>query len=469
MENIIKKGETNFTAALGAWASRSEPTWSDLALVRARHAMVDGFSSMVAGAGDKGAALLRVAVRPYGQGSATVIGTHCTAPAVWAALVNGYTAHVVELDDNFHPGLGHATSVIAPTIWALGEEIDASGSDIIDAYIVGTEVMARLGAGIGIEHTAKGWHGTQTIGSIAAAAACGRLLALDEGAMTNAISIASSMAGGCKGQFGTMTKSLQAGLAAKAGVLAARLAQSGIEGSHTIIEGEKGFGALFAGNNTPDWNVGLAQEGAPLALEQWGLAAKQYPCCASSHRIVDCILALREQYGFTAEDVAEVDTLVGYGNKLNLPYDQPQNEMEARFSMQYAVALALLFGRLRLSDFTVEAVRRPEVRALFPLTTMRAHPRGVDNTDPTKRLPHTVKIKLKDGRVLERSAQFAKGTTYIPFDDADRAAKFVNCCGDFFTADKLHIVKDMLDGFESISKISDLMMHLRLEVGTANE
>lgn len=466
MGNKIKRDELNFTVALGEWASRSKSAWSHTAFERAQHAMTDGFSSMVAGADDKGAMLLRAATIPYGQGSATIIGTRRQAPALWAALVNGYTAHAVEMDDNFHPSLGHATSVLGPALWALGEEIGASGLAVLDAYIVGTEVMARLGLGIGIAHSAKGWHGTSTIGSIAAAAACGRLLMLEEQAMTNAISIASSMSSGCKGQFGTMTKALQAGLAAKAGVLAARLAQSGIEGSHTIIEGEKGFGALYAGDALPDWSIGLAREGASLAIEQWGLVVKRHPCCGSTHRIVDCILALRDQYGFIAEDVLHVEALVGYGNMINLPFEQPENVMEARFSMQYSVALALLYGRLRLSDFTLEAVGRAEVRALLPLTTMHSHPRGIDSADPSKRLPHTVKIQLKDGRVLERTTQWAKGTIHDPFDDVDRTSKFVDCCSGFFPEDEMRIVKDKLDRFEHLPHIGELMMHLRSEVGT---
>ena len=171
-------------------------------------------------------------------------------------------------------------------------------------------------------------------------------------AMTNAISIATSMASGTKGQFGTMTKALHCGLAAKTGILAARLAQRGIGGSHTIIEGEMDFGALFGGDTPPNWTAALAQEGEPLAIEKWGLAVKRYPCCGSTHRIVDGILALRAQYDFAAEDVVQVEVLVGYGNMINLPFDHPQNEMEARFSMQYSVAVALLYGRLGLADFT---------------------------------------------------------------------------------------------------------------------
>jgi len=458
--------ETSFTVALAEWASRSKQGWRNTVFERARHAMTDGFSSMVAGAGDKGTALLRAVATPYGQGSVTIIGSSRQAPALWAGLVNGYASHAVEMDDNFHPGLAHATASIAPAIWALGEEIGASGSDVIDAYIVGTEVMARVGLGIGLAHSAKGWHPTSTIGSIAAAAACGRLLKLDEHAMANAISIACSMSAGSKAQFGTMTKPLHPGLAAKSGILAARLAQGGIEASHTIIEGEKGFGDLYAGDTPPDWSAGM-RDGEPLALEQWGLAVKLYPCCGSTHRIVDCVLALRDDYGFSAEDVESVETIVGYNNMKNLPFDRPRNEMEARFSMQYCVAVALLYGRLMISDFTKAGVERDKVQTLLPLTTVLAHPRDSDSADPAKRLPHTAKIRLKDGRVLERSTQWAKGTIHNPFDDADRAAKFTSCCSGFFSEEELGVVKGKLDRFENLTDIGKLMMHLRIDIGSS--
>lgn len=460
MSSVQKVSHTNFTIALGEWASQSKSEWSQLAVKCAHDAMADGFSSMVAGAKDKGVALLRAMANPYGEGSASIIGSRRQAPALWAALVNGYASHAVEMDDNFHPGLAHATASIAPAIWALGEELGVSGTNVIDAYIVGTEVMARIGLGIGLSHSAKGWHPTSTIGSIAAAAACGRLLKLDANAMTNAISIACSMSAGSKSQFGTMAKPLHPGLAAKSGILAARLAQGGIEASHTKIEGEKGFGVLYAGDIPPDWSAGMRDE-EPSALEKWGLAVKLYPCCGSTHRIIDCVLDLRNEYGFTANQVEYVEALVGYNNMKNLPFEQPNNEREARLSMQYCVAAALLNGTLMLSDFTQEGVERPEVRALLPITKVSAYPLEADNADPAKRLPHTVKIRLKDGRVLERSTQWAKGTIHNPFNDADRTAKYISCCGAFFSEDELSIVKDKLDRFESLKNIGELMSHIR--------
>jgi 2-methylcitrate dehydratase PrpD len=456
-------GETRFTEALGEWASQSKPDWSKTVFERAHHAMTDGFSSMVAGAADKGAALLRAIAIPYGEGSVSIIGSRRQAPALWAALVNGYASHAVEMDDNFHPGLAHATASIAPAIWALGEEIGATGADVIDAYIVGTEVMARIGLGIGLPHSAKGWHPTSTIGSIAAAAACGRLLKLDVNAMINAISIACSMSAGSKGQFGTMTKPLHPGLAAKSGILAARLAQGGIEASHTLIEGEKGFGVLYSGETRPDWSVGM-RDNEPLALEKWGLAVKLYPCCGSTHRIIDCVIELRNEHGFTADQVVAVETLIGYNNMKNLPFGQPKNEMEARFSMQYCVAVALLNGALMLSDFTQEGVDRPEVRALLPITTVSAHPLEADSADPTKRLPHTARIRLKNGRVLERSTQWAKGTIHNPFNDADRTAKYMSCCSRFFSEDEVSVVKYKLDNFHELSNVEKLMAHLRKDI-----
>jgi 2-methylcitrate dehydratase PrpD len=206
------------------------------------------------------------------------------------------------------------------------------------------------------------------------------------------------------------------------------------------------------------------RDNEPLALEKWGLAVKLYPCCGSTHRIIDCVIELRNEHGFTADQVVAVETLIGYNNMKNLPFGQPKNEMEARFSMQYCVAVALLNGALMLSDFTQEGVDRPEVRALLPITTGSAHPLEADSADPTKRLPHTARIRLKNGRVLERSTQWAKGTIHNPFNDADRTAKYMSCCSRFFSEDEVSVVKYKLDNFHELSNVEKLMAHLRKDI-----
>lgn len=453
------------TETLAGWAAETPEIESALALSRARDGIYDAVACMVAGAGDEGAAVLRSTVARYGAGGATVFGSPEKSPAPWAALANGMAAHALDFDDNYHPGLTHASAVLVPALLALAEETDASGGALVDAYIVGLEIHGAIGRGFGRNHYDLGWHSTATVGCIGTAAACGRLLGLDRRAMANAISLGVSMASGAKAQFGSMGKPFHAGMAAQNAVLAAQLAADGFQARPDAIEGQRGFCDLYAGTEDRDWTEILAALGAPLDIEAHGLAPKLYPCCGSAHRVLDAVLGLRAAEGFAAEDVAAVNTRVGYGNKRNLCYDDPTQEMEARFSMNYCVAVALLFGRVSLSDFTPDAVHRPEVRALLPLVSMAATEPGAEGDDPTKRLPHEVTIELRDGRVLQESVLWPRGTIHNPFDEADLAAKFRDCCEGFLSAGDLETVQEQLRALQTLPSVRALTRHLGFVAG----
>ena len=137
------------TKAFAAWAAEAPAITSDIAMTRAKHAIQDVVACMVAGAGDEGAARLRSTIDPYGTGPATVIGSEVKASAPWAALANGMSAHALDFDDNYLPGSTHATAVLIPALLGLGEEINATGRQLMDAYIIGLEIQAAVGRGFG--------------------------------------------------------------------------------------------------------------------------------------------------------------------------------------------------------------------------------------------------------------------------------------------------------------------------------
>ena len=454
------------TRTLAEWAAETPEITAPLALERARHAMHDIVGCMVAGAGDEGAARTRATIAPYGTGPATVFGTTAKAASPWAALANGVAAHALDFDDNYLPGFTHATAVLGPALFALGEEIDASGRQILDAYIVGLEMHAAVGRGVNRDHYDMGWHSTSTVGCIGTAAACGRLLGLDRAKMANAISLGVSMASGAKVQFGTMAKPYHAGMAAKNAVLAAHLAANGFEARDVALEGKLGFKELYGGPKARGWADVLPTVGNPLAIEQFGLAPKLYPCCGSTHRALDIALALRAEHGIAAESIDRVETLVGFGNKRNLMYDNPQQEMEARFSMNYCIAVAMLNGRVSLSDFTPDAVHREKVRAFMPRVSMEAYPQDAEGPDPTARLPHRVTILLKDGRQVMGQSVWARGTIHNPFDDADLEAKFRDCCEGFLSSENFDAVLAMLADFRGLKSIRHLTRRLAFQAGS---
>ncbi len=436
----MKTGRQGPTAALAAWVARTPPIRSRRALALAKSALKDIVACMIAGARDE--ATLRVSKAAHGWGP----------PA--AALIYGTAAHALDYDDNYHPMAGHATAVLAPAIFSVAESKGASGAAVLDAYIVGLEALALVGNGVNLVHYERGWHSTSTIGPFGAAAACARLLGLDKEGVTAALSLAFSMASGSKLQFGTMAKPMHAGLAAQHGVMAAMLAASGVRGIAEPLQGPWAFRELFAGAGSPGYRP--KDIGKPLAIERYGLKAKIHPCCASVHTAVDALLFLRTEHQFSAEDVKGIEVLVNKVSYDNLRYPNPRTDTEARFSMQWAMALALLQGRLGLADFTPAALKRRELRAWLPRVRMRhtspgrAHP-SIENG----REPALITVLLKNGKKLSRYAQRPKGTLQIPLSAAELDAKFEDC------APGRPALGRMLDRLESVRDIRRLVALMR--------
>lgn len=410
---------------IASW-SHGPHRFSDLARLRARHAIADTVACMVAGAGDSSTSAVRdafaAAIGAAGL-SAVIGGGHASASI--AALVNATAAHALDYDDNFRPAITHASAVLVPALLAVAQARNTDGPALIDAYLVGLAAQAAIGRGVNPSHYTLGWHSTSTVGAIGTAAGVAWLLGLDAGGIGRAMSVATSMASGPKGQFGTPAKPLHAGLAARNAVEAAELAAAGMTGRLDILEGPQGFLELFGGRDAKGWTgVGLA---GPHVIEVEGVMPKRHPCCGSTHSTVDTILHLRAEHVFAADEVAAVECRVGIANARNLAYPEPSDEMQARFSMPYCVALALLKDRLTLADFTPEAVARDEVRRLLPITTMTSYSRE-EELAGKGRLPHQVTVRLRDGRVIRAERKDAKGSVAYPFDDEDRRAKFFDCC-----------------------------------------
>lgn len=258
---------------------------------------------------------------------------------------------------------------------------------------------------------------------------------------------------------------MHAGLAAQAGVTAARLARSGLRASAEALEGVSGFGELYAGVAPADWSGVLPRPGEPLGIEWSGMAFKLWPSCGATHRAIAGVLDLRRQHGFGADDVESVVVEVSHGTLVNLRYAQPGDHKQAQFSMPYAIALALRFGGLTLADYTAEAVRDEATRRLMPRVRMVKNPASVEGSESASdHLPHRVTVRLKDGRTLERSVQHMKGGLGDPLTPADRRAKFDMCCADVLPSDRLEALRGMLSDPMEVP-LRELMRHLMFPAG----
>ena len=411
------------TALLAEWCTSTPHAWPDAAREAVRRAFVDTIAAILAGRHEPCTVAAREAVSQWGSGPCfTAGGSRLAAP--WAALVNGTAAHALDYDDVQEPALNHPSAGLVPALLALAEATNKSADACIDAYIVGFEVMARLGAAMNQIHYQRGWHTTLSLGSPAIAAACARLMGLDAQATAMAISIATSMAGGSKRQFGTMTKPLHAGLAAKNGLVAAQLAASGLEAIAEPLDGRWGYQDMMAGDTAPGLAHLVADLGGECAVLRHGIWAKFYPCCASTHRPVDALLSLK----LRPEEVIRVETLVSEIAVANLRYHVPASVAEARFSLPYCLAAALHDGPLTPRSFTPEAIARPQVLDVLNRTEMYLDPeqpasRAIADAVETG----IVRVFLRDGSIREARSVTPHGHPRDPLTDAELDYKFRAC------------------------------------------
>jgi 2-methylcitrate dehydratase PrpD len=426
--------ETNPVLAYGRWLAETPGDWPEAALESAHRQFIDVVAVTVPGAAEPVTSRVFETVRDWGRGPSTAIGFGAKLAAPWAALVNGTAAHALDFDDNFDPAKAHATAVLAPAILALAEQEESSGRQCLDAYIAGLQILGRVGQGVNPVHRNRGWHATATVGAIGAAAACARLLKLDAEKAGHAVSIATSMAAGFMSQFGTMVKPIHAGLAAKAGVMAASFAKSGINAGLDTLDGRTGMNRLMVG---PDYealrdslthvehgqNLRFETErvGEPLLILSSGFRVKRFPNCGSAHRAQDGLLALRAEHGFGAADVAAIHVFAPATHLANLMYAAPEDPLQAKFSVEYGLASCLVSGDCGLGDFTPEAISREEIRALYPL--IHRHP--VDKSEGE--FPTRVEVVLKDGRTVATSVAMPMGSLAAPFPLDQYWAKYESC------------------------------------------
>ena len=414
---------------IAKWAANTSREWPKTSSIPAVQAITDTLACIVSGATDVAALGVRKTVNGWSEGSngATIFCSPNRAIAPLAAFANGAAAHAQDFDDNFPAALTHASAVLVPALLSLGEEINASGAEIIDAYLVGLECHAAIGRGVNRSHYLKGFHATATVGCIGTAAACARLLKLDQTKIMHAMSLGTSMAAGLKGQFGSHAKPFQAGMAAQNGVLAACFARDGVEGRAEVLDNNYGFLKLFGGDAPPGWNFKRFPLDKTHVIETVGLAPKIHPCCGSTHKSIDNLLDLKKLHKFSPEDVESMHTFVNTSNVLNLCFPNPKTEMEARFSMQYCMAVALQYGFVSLQHFTPEFLLNSEVRQLIPLTTMDSTPPEAE-LNPAGEYIHELTVTLKSGAILKTSRAAAKGTPSDPLSEEERQRKFNDCC-----------------------------------------
>lgn len=429
-----EKSLANALSAFAAFVAEAPGDWPDRALSEARRAVLDTVGCMIAGAGEDAPGRAFAAARAWGAGPCAVIGQTERLAAPSAALIGGTAAHALDFDDLFDPPKAHGSAALVPAILAFGDAREISGADALDAYTVGLEVLGRVGQGMNPHHRNRGWHATATLGTVGVAAAVARLLKLDAEKAAHALSLATSFAAGSMAQFGTLAKPLHAGLAAQGGLMAALLAEAGITAGTETFDGPHGMQRLMVGPDLEALRRGLTGEeygqrldfpvgeiGAPLLVETYGLKFKRFPNCASVHRPLDGLLELKAAHGFGPDDVTGLHIRAPKHLLANLMYPDPQTPAEAKFSLEYGLAVGLETGDNTLADFTPEAIQRPEIRKLMSLVTSEP----VDALEMS--FPTEITITLIDGQTLQTAVKMAVGSYAQPLSDDALIRKFHTC------------------------------------------
>lgn len=387
----------------------------------ARRALLDTLACALGGLAEPTTAkALRYGRATSGPAVATVWGSRERLGIEQAAFVNAVAGHVLDYDDVTATLRGHPSIAMLPALLALAEAEGLGLQAVCAAYVVGFEVMGRIGLTIADEHYARGWHATASIGTLGATAACASLLRLSARAATDALGLAVAQAAGSRENFGTDAKSFQAGHANRAALQAVLLAREGFDASPAALDGPRGYAALYGAGE--DWQAGFAGLGeAPRLLERAGIDVKKYPMCYATHRTLDGVLDLVGETGIGLADVAAVTVEGSHRAFAPLLHDRPTSGLAGKFSLPYAVAAALADGAVGLAAFADAAVLRPEIQAFLPRVSKR------EGTGPTNARYAALTLKLHDGRVLERRVEALRGSASLPLSDAALVDKLADC------------------------------------------
>ena len=412
------------TKSLGSFVSSIRLEAIPPAALRVVHTgFVDCVGTLIAGSIEEPPRLLHKALAPApGDATLYLVGPRVSVPE--AAWINGTAAHALDYDDVSLRG--HPSTVLVPAILAEAEGLGSSGAEMATAYVAGYEVWAELAGRDPDQHHQKGWHPTGIFGAIAAAAACATLRRLGPEQAAQAIALGASHSSGLVANFGTMTKPYHAGKAAHAGVISARLAEAGFTASADALEHPLGFLAAVSPKGAAD-RERAAQVGHAWQILSQGLSVKKYPLCYCTHRAIDGMLDLLRAQQVHGENVKSITVSTSRRNATILRNQHPQTGLEAKFSMQFAMAASILAGRVGLAELTDGFVQRKEVQALQRKVTIAPD----DRPDPNRSgaAPYDlVVVETNDGRRLE-SARITdeRGSPQLPLTTDELWVKFENC------------------------------------------
>ena len=428
-----------------------------------KKSILDGLGLALAGSVAASGGIVGVHLASLGLtgGPATVIGSGLKVPARFAAFANGIAIHADDYDDTqlaaakdrVYGLLTHPTAPALPAALAMAEREGASGAAFMAAYHVGVEVECKISEAMNPRHYRDGFHSTATCGPFAAASAVANLLGYGRDMTAVALAIAGSQSAGLRENFGTMTKPFHAGRASESGLLAAEMAGLGFTATDNILEAPRGFFRAAGGGY--DHGAISGKLGNPWTFASPGISIKPHPCGSLTHPGMTKMRELIAEHDIKPEDVAEVKIGTNSHMPNALIHHRPENELQAKFSMEFCIAILLLERRAGLNEFNDETVNRADVKAMIEKVDFGVHPEA--EAAGYDKMTTIIEITLADGREITGRADFGKGSPADPMSFDEVAGKFRQCAEYAgFGADRAEKVVATVRALETLADVREL-------------
>ncbi len=399
-----------------------------------------------------------------GPPQASVFGTGAKVSVSDAALANGSIAHALDYDD-CGVKIGHPSVLILPALLSLSEHLGASGQDILAAYILGLEVEGKIALHADFKLMQSRLNHQSWYGSVGAAAACAKLLRLNVAKTRIALAIGANFACGLAANHGSMVAPMAAGNACRNGVIAALMAREGITANPDIIEAKNGFYDTLVGAGHYDAERMAESLGKPFYIESPGIGLKKYPSCYHTHRALDGVLQLLAEHRLSDKDITEIDVGTSQRALRVLAFSEPATPYQAKYSMPYCIAAAVVDHQVTLDTFTdckmadrgiFEA--RKKVHLSFP--DIPIWPGLADVSPDTEFVGNPVTIRTTDGRSYDARVDVPRGDPALPLTDEELLAKYRDCGRGRLRPDDMERSVGQVLGLERVANIRTLMAAL---------
>lgn len=438
---------------------------------RAKACLIDWLGVTIAGSRSPEAKIVYHTIKNLeSKEEASVILYNTRASAIYAALTNGTMSHSYDFDDVLLDSTVHPGCVIVTTALAVGECCGSSGKQIINAIVVGYDVIGRVGMAVNRTppkaHAGQGFHPTATCGVFGAAATAASLMGLNNREIENAMGIAGSFAAGLMQcvQDGSMTKRIHPGKASSEGILSALLAKNGLTGPQEVFEGRDGF--IRAYTTCGDASILTNELGNDFYVLKD--AFKYYPCCGCIHAALDAIFDIKKDYGIKPEEIVEIKayspTSSQYivGEPLSIKHN-PRTTLEAQMSLPYCLAVAICDGEVTLKQFTKQKIKNPDIIALTQ-KVITAASSELDSIFSSDIWPAKVIILTKKGQTIEKKINRPRGHPKRPLKSQEFRYKFESLVNGKISNKTREIVLNMLWNLEQVKTISEVVSLINKQI-----